>query len=119
MSWRTTWAIAERVLRQLRRDPRTIALLIVVPAVLMVILRYAFDGQPETFQRIGAPMLGLLAALQAIPRDVTIVMIEHDMDVALEFAERITVLHFGEVVVEGSRAEVVAHPKTREIYLGE
>ena len=59
---------------------------------------------------------GLLAS---IPRDVTIVMIEHDMDVALEFAERITVLHFGEVVVEGSRAEVVAHPRTREIYLGE
>jgi branched-chain amino acid transport system ATP-binding protein len=57
--------------------------------------------------------------LASIPRDVTIVMIEHDMDVALEFAERITVLHFGEVVVEGSRAEVVAHPKTREIYLGD
>ncbi len=56
--------------------------------------------------------------LASIPRDVTIVMIEHDMDVALEFAERITMLHFGEVVVEGSRAEVVAHPRTREIYLG-
>ncbi|HTI35153.1 MAG TPA: ABC transporter permease [Miltoncostaea sp.] len=60
MSPRATWAIAERVLRQLRRDPRTIALLLVVPAVLMVILRYAFDGQPQTFQRIGAPMLGLI-----------------------------------------------------------
>jgi branched-chain amino acid transport system ATP-binding protein len=57
--------------------------------------------------------------LAAIPRDVTIVMIEHDMDVALDFAERITVLHFGQVVVEGSRAEIVAHPRTREIYLGE
>jgi branched-chain amino acid transport system ATP-binding protein len=57
--------------------------------------------------------------LAAIPRKVTIVMIEHDMDVALDFAERITVLHFGEVVVEGTRAEVVAHPRTREIYLGE
>jgi branched-chain amino acid transport system ATP-binding protein len=56
--------------------------------------------------------------LTSIPRDVTIVMIEHDMDVALEFAERITVLHFGEVVVEGTRGEVVAHPRTREIYLG-
>jgi len=56
--------------------------------------------------------------LFAIPRDVTIVMIEHDMDVALEFAERITLLHFGEVVVEGSRAEVVADPRTREVYLG-
>ena len=57
--------------------------------------------------------------LAAIPREVTIVMIEHDMDVALDFAERITVLHFGEIVVEGSRAEVVAHPRTKEIYLGE
>jgi branched-chain amino acid transport system ATP-binding protein len=56
--------------------------------------------------------------LLAIPRDVTIVMIEHDMDVALEFAERITLLHFGEVIVEGSRAEVVADPRTREVYLG-
>jgi len=51
-------------------------------------------------------------------RDVTIVMIEHNMDVALEFAERITLLHFGEVIVEGNRAEVVADPRTREVYLG-
>ena len=61
----------------------------------------------------------VLALVGGIPRDVTVVMIEHDMDVALDFAERITVLHFGEVVVEGTRAEVVAHPRTREIYLGE
>jgi branched-chain amino acid transport system ATP-binding protein len=61
----------------------------------------------------------VLNLIGAIPRDVTIVMIEHDMDVALEFAERITVLHFGQVVVEGTRSEVVAHPRTREIYLGE
>jgi ABC-2 type transport system permease protein len=55
-----TLSVAWRVLGQLRRDPRTIALLLVVPVVLMVILRYAFDGQPETFQRIGPPLLGLL-----------------------------------------------------------
>ena len=61
----------------------------------------------------------VLALVTGIPREVTIVMIEHDMDVALDFAERISVLHFGEVVVEGTRAEVVAHPRTREIYLGE
>ena len=60
MSPRNTLAIAARVLHQLRRDPRTLALLLVVPCVLMVILRYAFDGQPETFQRIGGPMLGLI-----------------------------------------------------------
>jgi branched-chain amino acid transport system ATP-binding protein len=60
----------------------------------------------------------VLRLVAGIPRDVTIVMIEHDMDVALDFAERITVLHFGEVVVEGTRGEVVAHPRTREIYFG-
>ncbi len=57
--------------------------------------------------------------LAAIPGDVTIVMIEHNMDVALDFADRITLLHFGEVIVEGTRAEVVADPRTREVYLGE
>jgi branched-chain amino acid transport system ATP-binding protein len=57
--------------------------------------------------------------LGKIPRDVTIVMIEHDMDTALGFAERITVLHYGEVIVEGTRAEVVADPRTREVYLGD
>jgi branched-chain amino acid transport system ATP-binding protein len=59
------------------------------------------------------------ALLDTIPRDVTIVMIEHDMDTALGFAERITVLHYGEVIVEGTRAEVVADRRTREVYLGD
>ena len=57
--------------------------------------------------------------LNEIPRDVTIVMIEHDMDTALDLVDRITLLHFGEVIVEGTRAEVVADPRTREVYLGE
>jgi branched-chain amino acid transport system ATP-binding protein len=61
----------------------------------------------------------VLRLVTSIPREVTIVMIEHDMDVALDFAERITVLHFGEVVVEGTRGEVVADRRTKEIYLGE
>ena len=56
--------------------------------------------------------------IAAIPREVTVIMIEHDMDTALDLAERITLLHYGEVLVEGSRAEVVADPKTREVYLG-
>jgi branched-chain amino acid transport system ATP-binding protein len=57
--------------------------------------------------------------LVGIPREVTVVMIEHDMDTALELADRITLLHFGDVIVEGTRAEVVADPRTREVYLGE
>ena len=58
------------------------------------------------------------ALIDAIPREVTVVMIEHDMDTALDMAERITVLHYGSVIVEGTRAEVVADPKTKEVYLG-
>jgi branched-chain amino acid transport system ATP-binding protein len=54
-----------------------------------------------------------------IPREVTVVMIEHDMDTALDLAERITVLHYGKVIVEGTRAEIIADPKTREVYLGD
>jgi branched-chain amino acid transport system ATP-binding protein len=57
--------------------------------------------------------------IAGIPREVTVVMIEHDMDTALDLAERITVLHYGKVIVEGTRAEVVADPKTREVYLGD
>jgi branched-chain amino acid transport system ATP-binding protein len=58
------------------------------------------------------------AVLDRIPRDVTIILIEHDMDVALAFADRITLLNFGQVVLEGTRAEVIADPRTREVYLG-
>ncbi|MEO8092552.1 MAG: ABC transporter permease [bacterium] len=59
MSARATGATALRVLLQLRHDPRTIALLIVVPSLLLTLLRYAFEGQPETFDRIGGPLVGL------------------------------------------------------------
>lgn len=59
MTPRVTVATAARVLSQLRRDPRTLALLIAVPCVLMTLLRFLFDSQPQTFDRIGGPMLGL------------------------------------------------------------
>lgn len=59
MTARTTFATAARVLRQLRADRRTVALLLVVPTVLMVLLRYVFDGSPAVFNRIGLPLLGI------------------------------------------------------------
>ncbi len=73
------------------------------------------------------PLAGLSAAerdtvaavLDRLPRDMAVVLIEHDMDMALAFAERITLLNFGAVVLEGTRAEVIADPRTREVYLGE
>ncbi|MGW8974619.1 ABC transporter permease [Streptomyces platensis] len=54
-----TLATAARVLRQLRHDPRTIALMLVVPCVMIALLRYVFDARPETFDSIGASLLGI------------------------------------------------------------
>jgi ABC-2 type transport system permease protein len=48
-----------RVLRQIRHDPRTIALLLVVPAVLLLLLHWVFEGEKQVFQEIGAPLCGL------------------------------------------------------------
>ena len=59
MSLHRTLATARRVLTQLRHDPRTVALLLVVPCVLIVLLKYVFDGEPQVFDRIGAPLLGV------------------------------------------------------------
>jgi branched-chain amino acid transport system ATP-binding protein len=56
--------------------------------------------------------------ISAIPKTTTIVMIEHDMDVALSYAETISVLHYGSLIVEGDKDFVVNHPRTREVYLG-
>jgi ABC-2 type transport system permease protein len=58
-----TAATALRVLAQLRRDPRTVALLLGVPALLVTLLRYVFDASPLVFQRVGAPLLGLFPFL--------------------------------------------------------
>jgi ABC-2 type transport system permease protein len=54
-----TLAVAARLLAQLRRDPRTVALALVVPPVLMTLLRYVLDGQPESFDRVAAPLVGI------------------------------------------------------------
>jgi branched-chain amino acid transport system ATP-binding protein len=58
------------------------------------------------------------ALIAAIPRDTAIVMIEHDMDTALDLAETVTLLNYGRVIVDGERDSVVADPRTREVYLG-
>jgi ABC-2 type transport system permease protein len=53
-----------RVLGQLRRDPRTVALVLLVPCVLLTLLKYLFEERPETFDRIGVPLVGLFPLLQ-------------------------------------------------------
>ncbi|MGC9667390.1 ABC transporter permease [Planosporangium sp. 12N6] len=59
MSPRITLHTTARILRQLRHDPRTIALLLVVPTLLLTLMRYVFDSQPAIFDRIGVIMLGV------------------------------------------------------------
>ena len=59
MTPRITLATALRVLTQLRRDPRTIALLLVVPPALLTLLRYVLGESGDEFDRLGAPMVGL------------------------------------------------------------
>jgi len=63
-----------------------------------------------------AELFGVIAAL---PRDVTILFIEHDMELVFRFAERITVLVGGKVLTEGAPDAIAADPRVREVYLGE
>lgn len=59
MSARITWATAVRVLAQVRRDRRTVALMLVVPSLLLTLFKYVFDDQETTFDRVGGPLVGL------------------------------------------------------------
>ena len=61
----------------------------------------------------------ILEVLDALPADIAILIIEHDMDVVFRFAQRITVLVQGEVLCEGTPAEIGADRRVHEVYLGE
>jgi branched-chain amino acid transport system ATP-binding protein len=61
----------------------------------------------------------LFAVIAQLPREVTIVFIEHDMNLVFRFAERITVLVGGTVLVEGTPDEIARDRRVREVYLGE
>jgi branched-chain amino acid transport system ATP-binding protein len=56
--------------------------------------------------------------IASISRQTTIVMIDHDMDTALDLAETVTLLNYGRVIVDGERDAVIADKRTREVYLG-
>jgi len=61
----------------------------------------------------------VLAIVRALPSDVTVVLIEHDMDLVFSFADRISVLVSGALFTEGTVAEIAADPRVKAIYLGE
>jgi branched-chain amino acid transport system ATP-binding protein len=70
-------------------------------------------GVPESERR------EILSAVSALPRTVSVLLIEHDMDVVFSFAERISVLVNGSLLTEGLAAEVADDPRVRAVYLGE
>jgi ABC-2 type transport system permease protein len=59
VSHRRVVATAARLLQQLRRDPRTVVLLLGVPVVLVTLVKWVFDGSPGIFQRVGVPLVGI------------------------------------------------------------
>ncbi|MBV1695695.1 MAG: ABC transporter ATP-binding protein, partial [Hyphomicrobiales bacterium] len=70
-------------------------------------------GVPEAERR------ELLETVASLPADVSVLLIEHDMDIVFRFATRITVLVNGRVLAEGPPAEVAANPAVKSAYLGE
>jgi branched-chain amino acid transport system ATP-binding protein len=67
----------------------------------------------------GAERREILATVAALPADVTVLLIEHDMDIVFSFADRISVMVNGEVFVEGAPDEVARNPRVKAAYLGE
>jgi branched-chain amino acid transport system ATP-binding protein len=56
--------------------------------------------------------------IAALPRAITLIMIEHDIDIALALADRVTVLHHGKVILDGTPGEVQSNAQVREVYFG-
>jgi branched-chain amino acid transport system ATP-binding protein len=61
---------------------------------------------------------GILAAVAALPSEATVLLIEHDMDVVFRFAQRVSVLVNGALLVEGAPADIAADERVRDVYLG-
>ena len=56
--------------------------------------------------------------IATLPRDITLIMIEHDIDIALALADRVTVLHHGKIILDGTPGEVQTNALVREVYFG-
>jgi branched-chain amino acid transport system ATP-binding protein len=85
----------------------------------------ALAGEPSVLL-LDEPTAGMSPAetheitrlIETLPRTLTILIVEHDMDVVFTLAERITVLHYGQVIAEGAAEQVKTDPRVLEVYLG-
>jgi branched-chain amino acid transport system ATP-binding protein len=66
-----------------------------------------------------AETMAMMGLLQELPRSITLLIVEHDMDVVFALADLITVLHLGEVLAEGDAVAIQSHPAVLSVYLGQ
>ena len=92
----------------------------------LIELAIALAGKPKLLL-LDEPTSGLPAGeskeltkvLMALDPETTIIIVEHDMDVAFSVAERVTVLHLGEILAEGTTDEIKNNAEVQRVYLGE
>ena len=118
------WTLLETL--RLEHDANTLTKLLPYGKQRLVEIALALATRPRVLL-LDEPAAGIPAGESAdvldvitrLPRDVTVVFIEHDMELVFRFAERITVLVGGRVLTEGTPEEIAANPRVREVYLGE
>jgi branched-chain amino acid transport system ATP-binding protein len=108
-------AIAEQPAREIsygeKRQIDLILAMAVEPRILLL--------DEPTAGLSAAEVIRVVGMVRALPQDMTILMIEHDMDVAFDLADRIAVLHQGRLIAEGDVATIRNDPHVTEIYLGD
>jgi branched-chain amino acid transport system ATP-binding protein len=107
-------AVAQRVVRTLSYGEQRqleIALALAGKPRLLLLDEPTAGLSPAETRRV-------VAMVHALPRDMTMLMIEHDMDVAFELADRIAVMHQGRLIAEGDEAAIRANRQVTDIYLG-
>ena len=121
---RDVWALLEQL--RLREDAAALTSNLPYGKRRLLELALALAARPRILV-LDEPASGIPAAesremfevIAALPRDVTLLFIEHDMGLVFRFAERITVLVGGRILCEGAPAEISADARVREVYLGE
>jgi branched-chain amino acid transport system ATP-binding protein len=118
---------AEALMRQvhLQQAPSTLARNLSYGEQRQLEIGIALAGEPDLLL-LDEPTSGMSPAetarmielIGSLPRTLSILMIEHDMNVVFSVADRVTVLYYGEVLATGAPAEIKANDRVREVYLG-